>query len=121
MDFGYAQQVFLNTITSEYAKFDSRVGRKHYWHFVLIYMIIYIGLVVVASAVPALLILVSIFALGMLLPSLGLGIRRMHDINKSGWWILAPLYNLWLLCQPGDKGPNQYGDDPLGGSADVFT
>lgn len=121
MDFGYAIEVFKRTIMTEYAKFDNRVSRRDYWYFILIYMILYIGLAVVASIIPAMYIVVTIFALGIMLPSLGLAIRRMHDINKSGWWILVPIYNLWLVCQPGDKGSNQHGDDPLGGTADVFT
>jgi len=40
------------------------------------------------------------------------GVRRMHDVNKSGWYILVPIYNLILAFTPGTKGPNDYGEDP---------
>jgi uncharacterized membrane protein YhaH (DUF805 family) len=36
----------------------------------------------------------------------------MHDLNKSGWYILIPIYNLVLACTAGNEGPNDYGDDP---------
>ena len=39
-------------------------------------------------------------------------IRRMHDTNHSGWFMLIPLYNLILACTDGDREPNQYGEDP---------
>jgi uncharacterized membrane protein YhaH (DUF805 family) len=47
-----------------------------------------------------------------LIPSISLGIRRLHDTGKIGWWILAPLYNLYLLAQKGDASDNAYGAVP---------
>jgi len=66
-------------------------------------------------------LLSGLFGLGMLIPGLALGARRLHDINKSGWWLL-----MWLICwliiplivllvwaaKHGDNGPNKYGSDP---------
>lgn len=40
------------------------------------------------------------------------GVKRMHDVNKSGWYILVPIYNFILAVTPGTKGPNDYGEDP---------
>lgn len=54
----------------------------------------------------------SLFQLAILLPSIGLAIRRMHDIGKSGWFCIIPIYNIILACTPGDVGPNKYGPDP---------
>jgi len=47
-----------------------------------------------------------------LVPSVAVAIRRMHDVGKSGWYALIPLYNLILACTEGVKGINEYGDDP---------
>lgn len=54
----------------------------------------------------------SLYRLGMLLPSISVEVRRMHDVGKSGWFILIPLYNLILACTEGERGENQYGPDP---------
>ena len=56
----------------------------------------------------------GLYSLAVLLPSISLAIRRMHDVgkSKSGWFILIPIYNLILACTEGDKGPNEYGEDP---------
>jgi len=50
--------------------------------------------------------------LATLLPGIGVAIRRMHDVGKSGWFMLIPIYNLILAFTEGDKGPNEYGEDP---------
>jgi uncharacterized membrane protein YhaH (DUF805 family) len=56
----------------------------------------------------------SLFVFILLLPSIGVSVRRMHDVGKSGWFILIPIYNLILACTEGTRGPNEYGDDPKG-------
>ena len=48
-----------------------------------------------------------------LLPSIALSVRRAHDSDKSGWWILMPIYNFILMCMSGTRGPNRFGPDPL--------
>jgi uncharacterized membrane protein YhaH (DUF805 family) len=50
--------------------------------------------------------------LAIFLPSLALAIRRMHDVDKSGWYSLIPIYNLILLCTEGTTGDNRFGADP---------
>ena len=64
-------------------------------------------------------IIVGIYALAVFVPSLAVAVRRLHDINKSGWFYFVSLIPLiggiWLfilLCTEGTQGPNQYGDDP---------
>ena len=47
-----------------------------------------------------------------LLPSIAVGIRRMHDVGKSGWFILIPIYNIILAATEGQAGGNEYGEDP---------
>jgi uncharacterized membrane protein YhaH (DUF805 family) len=50
-----------------------------------------------------------------LIPLLSVSVRRMHDVGKSGWFMLIPLYNFILTCVDGNRGPNQYGPDPKEG------
>ncbi|CEN44052.1 Inner membrane protein yhaH [Capnocytophaga canimorsus] len=57
-------------------------------------------------------VLVSICYLAIIVPSIAVGVRRMHDVGKSGWFILVPIYNLVLCLTEGERGPNQYGPDP---------
>jgi uncharacterized membrane protein YhaH (DUF805 family) len=58
--------------------------------------------------------------LGTLIPSIAVGVRRMHDVGKSGWFLLIPIYNLVLACTDGEQGPNQYGSDPKRPEFDDF-
>jgi uncharacterized membrane protein YhaH (DUF805 family) len=96
----------------KYADFNGRSRRSEYWYFSLIFLVIYIALFALATQVSAIGILLGIFALGMLVPSFAVAIRRMHDVGKSGWYILIPIYSLILACTAGDVGTNEYGPDP---------
>jgi uncharacterized membrane protein YhaH (DUF805 family) len=42
------------------------------------------------------------------------GVKRCHDLDKSGWWLIIPYYFLWMLFEDGKPGPNEYGDNPKG-------
>ena len=84
-----------------------------FWMFLVIYIIINVVLSIVDILLAALLgftILSSLFQLAMLCPLLGIGARRMHDIGKSGWFQIIPLYNLYLWAQPGQKEANKWGN-----------
>jgi uncharacterized membrane protein YhaH (DUF805 family) len=66
----------------------------------------------------------NLYSLAVLVPSIAVGVRRMHDIGKSGWWLLISLIPLigaiWLivlLATEGNQGSNQYGADPKGATA----
>jgi uncharacterized membrane protein YhaH (DUF805 family) len=61
-----------------------------------------------------------IYLLFSLVPAIAVGVRRMHDVNKSGWFILIPIYNLILYCTAGTEGPNKYGSDPKRPEYDQF-
>lgn len=54
----------------------------------------------------------TIYSLGVLIPAIAVGVRRMHDVGKSGWFLLIPIYNLVLAVTEGEVGENQYGPDP---------
>jgi uncharacterized membrane protein YhaH (DUF805 family) len=58
--------------------------------------------------------------LGLIIPYFAVAIRRMHDVNKSGWYCLIPIYNLILFCTRGTTGPNNYGSDPKRPEFDEF-
>jgi len=64
-------------------------------------------------------IIAAIFSLAMLVPSIAVAVRRMHDVGKSGWFVLIPIYNLILALTPGQIGPNEYGPDPKGGDSEI--
>jgi uncharacterized membrane protein YhaH (DUF805 family) len=110
----------------KYADFTGRARRKEYWMFYLFYIIAYIVLSVMDGflgfydAEVGIGMLSSIFALGTLIPSLAIAARRLHDINKSGWWqlilfipILGALVLLFFLVSKGTDGENRFGSDPL--------
>ena len=99
-------------VLKNYATFSGRARRSEYWYFVLMYMIIYLALIFLAIAIPMLSILALIFVLAVFIPNLAVAVRRMHDVGKSGWFILIPIYNLILACTEGTHGANQYGADP---------
>lgn len=98
----------------QYADFSGRARRKEYWMFFLFNMIFSYGTVFLAFAldVPALMFLTIIYVFATLIPGIAVGVRRMHDIGKSGWYILIPYYNLYLVCCNGQLEGNQYGPNP---------
>lgn len=108
---------YKKVIFENYANFSGRARRKEYWMFFLTNMIIsfFIGFIagfVAALLVPGTQIPGIVYNLAVLIPSIAVAVRRMHDLGKSGWYLLIPIYNLILLCTEGDQGPNEYGPDP---------
>ena len=100
-------------VLQNYANFSGRARRKEYWMFVLFNMIVSVVLTVIGMMAHVEFI-DSIYSLAVLLPSIAVGVRRMHDVGKSGWFIIIPIYNLILACTDGEKGENAYGPDPKG-------
>jgi len=66
-------------------------------------------------------IILGIAYLGILVPSIGIGVRRLHDVDKSGWMMLIALNLLYLFVTKGTTGPNRFGPDPLGSDTAVFN
>lgn len=95
----------------KYAQFSGRSRRSEYWYFFLFNFIIafVLGMIGGVMGTP---MLGYIFNLIVLVPSIAVGVRRMHDVDKSGWFLLIPIYNLILACTDGTPGPNEYGEDP---------
>ncbi|PID70018.1 DUF805 domain-containing protein [bacterium DOLZORAL124_38_8] len=88
--------------------FDGRACRHEFWTFTLVNWAVTIVLGIIGGIIGTT-ILETIFSLVVLVPGIAVGIRRMHDINKSGWFILVPFYNIYLFCLKGDEKENQYG------------
>ena len=111
---------FLKVVKENYANFEGRARRSEYWYFTLVSVLISIVLRIIDSVVGSEIGIVGlIYSLAVLVPSIAVGVRRLHDIGKSGWYLLVALipiagaiWLLVLLCTEGDHGPNQYGADP---------
>ena len=88
-------------LTQKFATFEGRAKRSEYWWFWLVCFVI--------DYIP----IVQFLGLILLIPSIAVGVRRMHDVNKSGWWLLCPIYNIILAATEGTQGPNDYGEEPV--------
>jgi uncharacterized membrane protein YhaH (DUF805 family) len=111
-------------VLKNYVGFSGRARRTEYWMFALFNCIVLLVLYILAIAVHALIVLYILYALAVLLPSLAVAFRRLHDTGRSAWWILIGLVPfvggivlLVFACLPGTPGPNQYGPDPKAVSA----
>ncbi|MEO9460278.1 MAG: DUF805 domain-containing protein [Lentilitoribacter sp.] len=120
MDFGQA----ISTCFKKFADINGRAQRSEYWWFFLFNLIVNIA----ATALFGDGLISVLITLALIVPAISVGVRRLHDTNRTGWWMLAfiiPLLGLVLalfwLTKRGTVGPNQYGDDPLGGYAGEQT
>jgi uncharacterized membrane protein YhaH (DUF805 family) len=122
-----------------YADFQGRSTRMEFWMFFLFVMIVMVvlqvlmgimfassmsvdpqtGVVTGGGGAGIFAIIIWVFYLAILVPSIAVGVRRMHDQDKSGWFILIPIANLIFYCMPGTAGPNKYGADPMGGAGNL--
>ena len=113
MDFNEIKDWYVATL-QKYVEFNGRARRKEYWIFTLVNVAISVIL-----AVLGLDFISTLFGLAVLLPGLGVSVRRLHDLGKTGWWLLIafiPLVGLIVLIyffvQEGDSGSNEYGPNP---------
>lgn len=98
-------------VLKDFKNFDGRASRQEYWMFVLFNVIISIVITFIGGMIKFP-FLGNIYSLLVLVPSIAVAIRRMHDIGKSGWYCLIPFYNIYLACQPSQQGANEYGEEP---------
>ncbi|NGP89396.1 DUF805 domain-containing protein [Fodinibius halophilus] len=118
-------------VLNQYADFEGRARRKEYWMFALINMGITFGILILsgllalitseptAFIVPA--ILLTLYSLAIVIPGLAVTIRRLHDTNRSGWWmfinfvpLVGPIALFIFLVEESHPGKNQYGANPKG-------
>ena len=105
-------------VMREYFNVNGRARRTEYW----MYLLVYVGIVIVAGVLDALLnsqLISGLVALAHLIPTITVGVRRLHDIGRSGWWLLVALIPLigWLIAlywavKEGDAHDNAYGANP---------
>ena len=89
-----------------YVNFKGRATRSEYWWWALF------TLVIQAAVTFAFSDLGDLISLVVLAPSIAVAIRRMHDTNHRGWWMLFPIVNLILALRAGDAGENRFGPPP---------
>lgn len=90
--------------SQKYADFKGRATRTEFWYFVLfnsifVYALMFIGMAFLGEESGQF----------PLIPNLAIGVRRMHNAGKSGWFLLLPIYNLILAVTDSDKGANKWG------------
>lgn len=114
-------QWFKKVVFENYANFKGRARRSEYWYFILTQLLLIIGLVILSGvflSMESLMLssitygLAMIIYLALIIPYLAVGVRRMHDVGKSGWFLLVPIYSLILALTEGEKGANAWGEDP---------
>ncbi len=99
-------------VLKKYATFQGRARRKEYWLFLLVSTLISLAIAVVEALAGDSQILINIYNWGLLLPTIAVGVRRLHDSDRSGWWLLLPIVNLIFLIQDGTPGDNRFGPNP---------
>ena len=130
-----------------YADFQGRSRRKEYWMFFLLMMICYAVILIVGGTIAGfgstttndpnaiagmfagpVFILFALFALAVLIPSIAVQVRRFHDQDKSGWFVLLGLIPyiggivlIVFMCLEGTKGPNKFGPDPKNPEGDLTS
>lgn len=120
----------VRSVLRQYATFTGRARRSEYWWFALAFAVPYGVLYVIGAALSAQEAYVGsilafglalVLALGLLVPSLAVGVRRLHDTGRSGWWVLlslVPVVSLVLVvwaCFDSQPGTNAHGPSPKDG------
>lgn len=115
MEFSQAVQICF----SKYADFSGRALRSEFWWFYVFLVVVRVVLYILTSIASAFAIVWILFALAVLLPTLAVGARRLHDVGRSAWWLLLELTLIgvvllivwWAL--EGESGANAYGPAPV--------
>ncbi len=145
MDFNAIIENFKTVLTKHYIDFQGRARRSEFWWYILVVIVIQIILSIIQRFIGTP-ILTGLLSLALLLPNLGISVRRLHDLDKTGWWILLPIAPslLAIICmflfqwtlvmifwvatlacailliywyaQPGSSGQNKFGPDPKAGA-----
>lgn len=122
---------FIDTLKNRYAEFDGRATRSEYWYYFLFYLLLIFTAKVLDTYVlnPILGMTIEeasqggfiqvIIALALIVPTIALGIRRLHDIGKTGWWMLIGLVPIvgfvvlmYFYITDSQPETNKYGTNP---------
>lgn len=119
MFFGGILMDWYLKVLNNYTGFEGRARRKEYWMFVLFSFLASLVLSIVQAIIHLEQFLTGLYSLAVLLPSLAVMVRRLHDTGKSGWWILIGLIPfigeiilLVFACLDSQEGDNKYGPNP---------
>ncbi|HUW71595.1 MAG TPA: DUF805 domain-containing protein [Candidatus Humimicrobiaceae bacterium] len=106
-------------VLKKYAVFSGRARRKEYWMFILCNSVIGFVIGLLTLFIKALFFLPYLYGLAVLIPSIAVMVRRLHDTNRSGWWwlinfipIIGGIILIVFLAQGSQPGENQYGPNP---------
>lgn len=106
-------------VLKQYAEFNGRARRQEYWMFVLFNIIFSMVAAAIDAAIGSWGAIGGLYGLAMLIPSLAVGVRRLHDTGKSGWMLLVAfipvigiIWLIILLATEGTPQSNQYGENP---------
>jgi uncharacterized membrane protein YhaH (DUF805 family) len=106
----------VSTVLKNYAVFRGRASRPEFWWYYLVYVIATFIIAFIDSAIGANNVLLLIFALALFLPTLAVTVRRLHDTDKNGWWVLIQLIPIvgWIIiivfmASKGTVGDNRFG------------
>jgi uncharacterized membrane protein YhaH (DUF805 family) len=125
---GFTEAVRV-VIVERYADFQGRAPRSELWWFVLFYLLLSVAIGLV-SAISDVLggLLNLVVTIGLLVPVIAVQVRRLHDTDRTGWWVLiglVPVIGAIVLIvffvQRGTEGDNRFGPDPLGNVAERFA
>ena len=107
---------FVDYLKTNYTNLEARVSRSQYWYFVLCYVVVAIPLAIIDGILFQSQVLTLILSLALIVPQIGIGVRRLHDLGKPGWWyfmvlipLVGPIALLVLFCMKGENKDNQYG------------
>lgn len=118
-------------VLKQYFDFSGRARRKEYWMYTLFNVIVAFALGIIDGITGAKLggemfgLLGTLYTLAVLIPGIAVGVRRMHDLDRSGWWLLiafVPVIGAIVLlvwaCSEGSRGSNRFGPDPKSDEGD---
>ena len=115
MGFGQA----ISAGFSNYVNFSGRACRSEYWYWILFIIIADIVAAIIDQALGIQLV-TGLFGLVTIIPNIAIAIRRLHDLDRTGWWVLLGFIPLigWIILliwyvTKGTDGPNRFGPDPL--------
>lgn len=115
----------IESCLRKYAVFAGRAPRSEFWFWQLLQILVTGSLTVIeqgsstTAAGPVLSIIATLVSLAFVVPAVAVGARRLHDVDRSGWWQLAALTVVGVIpllywsCVRGTAGPNRFGPDPL--------
>ncbi|WP_207382721.1 DUF805 domain-containing protein [Flavobacterium subsaxonicum] len=118
---------YLKVVRDNYANFEGRARRSEYWYFLLGNFIVMIALGILMAISSIFAFAYGLYGLAVLVPSVAVAVRRLHDVGKSGWFYLlafvpiANIYILILFCTEGTVGANEFGPDPKRPDMDEFN